>query len=237
MKSWQEDLLSITDGVHCEHAVFQKIEAAAQSLGFEHCAYGLRVPIPISNPQTVVLNNYSAAWQTRYVNEGYLQTDPTVLHGRKSQVPLIWNEKVFEAVPRMWDEAQSFGLRVGWAQSSLDAVGVGGMLTLSRSQDTLSATELASQEIKMRWLVNISHLSLSRIFAAKRVKQTQQALTPREIEVLKWTADGKTSGEVSGILAVSENTVNFHVKNAVAKLQTANKTAAVVRAAMLGLLN
>ena len=70
MKSWQEDLLSITDGVHCEHVVFQKIKAAAQSLGFEHCAYGLRVPIPISNPQTVVLNNYSAAWQTRYVNEG-----------------------------------------------------------------------------------------------------------------------------------------------------------------------
>ena len=97
MKSWQEDLLSITDGVQCEHAVFQKIEAAAKSLGFEHCAYGLRMPIPISNPQTVVLNNYSAAWQTRYVNEGYLQTDPTVLHGRRSQVPLVWNEKVFDS--------------------------------------------------------------------------------------------------------------------------------------------
>jgi DNA-binding CsgD family transcriptional regulator len=237
MKSWQEDLLNITDGVQCEHAVFQKIEAAAQSLGFEHCAYGLRVPVPISNPQTVVLNNYSAAWQSHYVREGYLQTDPTVLHGRRSQIPLIWNEKVFDTAPRMWDEAQSFGLRVGWAQSSLDAVGVGGMLTLSRSQEALSVAELASQEVKMRWLVNISHLSLSRIFTSKRVKQTQQALTPREIEVLKWTADGKTSGEVSGILAVSEHTVNFHVKNAVAKLQTANKTAAVVRAAMLGLLN
>lgn len=111
------------------------------------------------------------------------------------------------------------------------------MLTLSRSQDALSAVELANQEIKMRWLVNIAHLTLSRIFTSTLVKQTQQALTPREIEVLKWTADGKTSGEVSGILAVSENTVNFHVKNAVAKLQAANKTAAVVRAAMLGLLN
>lgn len=237
MKSWQEDLLSVTDGVQCEHAVFQKIEAAAQSLGFEHCAYGLRVPIPISNPQTVILNNYSAAWQNHYVSEGYLQTDPTVLHGRRSQVPLIWNEKLFDAARRMWDEAQSCGLRFGWAQSSLDAVGVGGMLTLSRSQDALSVVELASQEIKMRWLVNISHLALSRIFTSKLVKQTHPALTPREIEVLKWTADGKTSGEVSDILAVSENTVNFHVKNAVAKLQTANKTAAAVRAAMLGLLN
>ncbi|MBF3912595.1 LuxR family transcriptional regulator, partial [Burkholderia pseudomallei] len=32
-------------------------------------------------------------------------------------------------------------------------------------------------------------------------------------------------------------TVNFHVKNAILKLRTANKTAAVVRAAMLGLLS
>jgi hypothetical protein len=159
MKSWQEDLLSITDCVHCEHAVFQRIEAAAQSLGFEHCAYGLRVPIPISDPQTFILNNYSAAWQSRYVSEGYLQIDPTVLHGRRSQVPLIWSAKVFDTVPHMWEEAQSCGLLVGWAQSSLDAVGVGGMLTLSRSRDALSAAELASQEVKMRWLVNISHLT------------------------------------------------------------------------------
>lgn len=237
MKSWQEDLLCITDSVQCEQAVFRKIEAAARSLGFEHCAYGLRVPMPISNPQTVILNNYSATWQSRYASQGYLETDPTVQHGRRSQVPLIWSEKVFDASRNMWDEAQSFGLCVGWSQSSLDAVGVGGMLTLSRSQDALSALELASQEIKMRWLVNISHLTFSRIFTSKRVKQAPHTLTLREIEVLKWTADGKTSGEVSCILAVSENTVNFHVKNAVVKLQTANKTAAVVRAAMLGLLN
>lgn len=117
MKSWQEDLLSITDGVQCERAAFQKIKTAAQSLGFEHCAYGLRIPIPISNPQTVILNNYCATWQTRYVSEGYLNTDPTILHGRRSQVPLIWNEKVFSATRQLWDEAQSFGLCIGWAQS------------------------------------------------------------------------------------------------------------------------
>ncbi len=237
MKSWQEDLLSITDGVQCEHAVFKKIVAATRALGFEHCAYGLRVPLPLSSPQTFILNNYCVAWQDRYVSEGYLQTDPTVLHGRRTQTPLVWNEHVFGSARKLWEEAQSFGLRVGWAQSSLDAVGVGGMLTLSRSSEALSAVELASQEIKMRWLVNVSHLALSRIFTARPGNQIPLALTVREIEVLRWSADGKTSGEVSDILSVSENTVNFHVKNAVAKLRTANKTAAVVRAAMLGLLN
>ena len=49
-------------------------------------------------------------------------------------------------------------------------------------------------------------------------------------------ADGKTTQETSDILRISIDTVNYHVKNAISKLRSANKTAATVRAAMLGLL-
>lgn len=237
MKTWQEDLLEISDGQQTEELVFQKIVTAANALGFEYCAYGLRFPIPVSNPKTIIMNNYPVEWQERYASKRYLQIDPTVRHGRQSQAPLIWREEVFSSARELWDESKTAGLRVGWAQSSLDAVGVGGMLTLARSSDELSESEIAYQEIKMRWLVNIAHLALSRIFVSRQTQENQPTLTPREIEVFKWTADGKTSGEISDLLSISENTVNFHIKNAVAKLQTANKTAAVVRAAMLGMLN
>ncbi len=54
--------------------------------------------------------------------------------------------------------------------------------------------------------------------------------------MLRWTADGKTSAEIAEIMAVSERTVNFHVNSAVSKLGASNKTSAVVRAAMLGLM-
>jgi LuxR family quorum-sensing system transcriptional regulator SolR len=77
---------------------------------------------------------------------------------------------------------------------------------------------------------------LSRIFTTRQAEKMHSNLTSREIEVLKWTADGKTSADISSLLDVSENTVNFHVKNAVFKLRANNKTAATVRAAMLGLL-
>ena len=55
-------------------------------------------------------------------------------------------------------------------------------------------------------------------------------------KVLRWTADGKTSGEVGEIMNISERTVNFHVNNALEKLGAANKTAGVIKAAMLRLL-
>jgi LuxR family transcriptional regulator len=110
------------------------------------------------------------------------------------------------------------------------------MLSLARSHDDLSEVEVADNSLKMCWLAHMAHLSLSRLMVASLADEAP-SLTDREVEVLKWTADGKTSGEIADILAVSDNTVNFHIKNAVAKLGTSNKTAAAVRAAMLGLFN
>lgn len=225
------------DSPTCESKIFAKIQTAAIAFGFEHCAYGLRLPVPLSNPKILIINNYPETWKKRYADAGYLKVDPTVEHGRRSQKPLIWTEEVFSDARYMWEDARAHGLCVGWAQSSLDAVGVGGMLTLSRSSDPLCAKELESQELKMRWLVNIAHISLSRTLTSKQIEFQHRKMTGREVEMLKWTGDGKSAQDIADILCISKNTVDFHIKNAIAKLQCTNKTAAVVRAAMLGLLN
>ncbi len=236
MKNWQKDFLGSVGNFCSAHDAFAKIIKAAESLGFEHCAYGLRIPLPFSNPKTVIINTYPVAWQKRYAEAEYLSIDPTVAHGCRSQNPLVWSDNVFDSAPALWEEARSFGLCVGWAQSSLNTSGVRGMLSLSRSHDPLGDAELDEHESDMRWLAILAHSTLSPFFTAKLESQFHCRLTVREIEILKWTADGKTSGDISAILAVSENTVNFHIKNIVQKMNVANKTAAVVRAAVLGLL-
>lgn len=70
----------------------------------------------------------------------------------------------------------------------------------------------------------------------RRASAATSPLTAREVEVLRWTADGKTSGEIADIMNITEHTVNFHIKNSLVKLDASNKTAAVVKAAMTGLL-
>ena len=62
-------------------------------------------------------------------------------------------------------------------------------------------------------------------------------LTKREVEILRWTADGKSAEEIAQILHLSVNTINYHIKKSIAKLDAPNKTAAAVKAAVLGLLN
>lgn len=233
--SWHDDCLHALQTAATEAELFQALSKTAQSLGFSYCAYGLRMPLPLTNPKTVMLNNYSQAWQERYAKQNYLLVDPTVAHGLTSTRPLIWSDDLFTTSRDFWDDARDHGLRVGWAQSSFDAKGAVGMLTLARSDDQLSAKEISSNSLKMSWLVQAVHENLTRVVGPHSPELNVQ-LTSREAEVLRWTADGKTSSEVGEIMSISERTVNFHVNNAIEKLGAANKTAAVIKAALLRLL-
>jgi len=62
------------------------------------------------------------------------------------------------------------------------------------------------------------------------------ALTARERECLTWSSKGKTAWEVSRIIGVAERTVNFHLQNAMAKLEAPSKHQAYLRAADLNLI-
>ncbi|AIO26872.1 TPA: LuxR C-terminal-related transcriptional regulator [Burkholderia cepacia] len=65
---------------------------------------------------------------------------------------------------------------------------------------------------------------------------TAVALSTRECEVLKWAAEGKTAYEIGMILGLTERTINFHISRSIAKLDASNKTNAVVKAVLMGLI-
>ncbi|AOZ02126.1 LuxR family transcriptional regulator [Cupriavidus sp. USMAHM13] len=234
---WQEELIVEMEKCTCAREAFHRIERATNALGFDMFAVGIRTPLPLSRPRTTILSNFPTSWQARYKEANYLSIDPTVAHGRRTTVPLVWTDDVFATTPALWVEAQAVGLRVGWCQSCFSPDGVGSMLSLVRCGSPISASELECNESKMRTLVSVAHLALSRLFDARPPTASARKLTCRETEILRWAADGKTSGEIACILNLSVDTVNFHMKNAVRKLDAPNKTGAVVRAAMLGLLH
>jgi DNA-binding NarL/FixJ family response regulator len=57
------------------------------------------------------------------------------------------------------------------------------------------------------------------------------SLNEREVEVLTWSARGKTSAEIAKILGLTKRTVDFHIDNAREKLGAATRTQAVLKAA------
>jgi DNA-binding CsgD family transcriptional regulator len=66
---------------------------------------------------------------------------------------------------------------------------------------------------------------------------TKPRLTGREVQCLEWVSKGKTSWETGLILGLTERTVNFHLRNACAKLKVYGRQAGVAQALRLGLLD
>jgi DNA-binding CsgD family transcriptional regulator len=61
------------------------------------------------------------------------------------------------------------------------------------------------------------------------------ALSPRELQCLKWAAQGKSAWETGRILGISRHTVAFHLDNAKRKLGVRSTIQAVTRLTALQL--
>jgi LuxR family transcriptional regulator, quorum-sensing system regulator SolR len=163
-----EDLCSAQD----EFQLFSKINSYAQSLGFEYCCYGIRMPIPVSNPTVRIFDSYPAGWIQHYEESHFITVDPTVRQMEHSAIPLVWSDQTFADAPRLWDDAREHGLRIGISQPCWVARGIFGLLSLARPADGLSGPELASLVERINWLASVSHTLMSKVLEPKLVTQS-----------------------------------------------------------------
>jgi LuxR family quorum-sensing system transcriptional regulator SolR len=227
VRAWQDDQLQILLSEQDEHRVFDKLVDIARQLGFDHCAYGLRLPLPLSRQRVVMFKNYAADSSGQFAQG--------VQHGPKSP-PVVWNDEYCAGERELYWEVRESGSRYGWAQPCRDAQGALSMFTVARSEEALSDVEMQEINIRLAWLTQVAHLSMTRLLVKKLVPEASVRLSSRETTVIRWTAEGKTTGEIAVIMGLSVRTVTFHIGNVVKKLNANNKTAAAVRATVLGLL-
>ncbi|ALK29604.1 autoinducer binding domain-containing protein [Burkholderia plantarii] len=235
MDSWREDvMLQLERATDAAHA-FSIIAKIVANLGFEYCAFGMRIPIPLSRMPVYMHNNYPMQWQLNYREQSLLRLDPTVDRGMRSTLPFLWPALSAHG-GAFWEQAWSYGLRHGWVQSARDPSGAMGMFSFARSHTAIDRLELDAKESRLEWLSQISHATMARLLLPHTLPEVHHQLNAREREVLLWSAEGKTSVEIATILNLAESTVNYHVANAVKKLRASNKMHAVAKAAILGLL-
>lgn len=80
------------------------------------------------------------------------------------------------------------------------------------------------------------HLRMKDVIADRPVS-SEFDLSPREREVLKWAADGKTAWETAQLLGVSERAIRLYTENAMNKLHAKTKTQAVAIAVRNAILH
>lgn len=109
------------------------------------------------------------------------------------------------------------------------------MLSLARSHCPITTEDLYKNLGYAMFISRHLHgLVVKDLPACARKPNTH--LSCREIEVLKYSADGKTADEIAIILSLSVSTIQFHIRGAIHKLGVNNKIAAVIRAAREGVI-
>ncbi|MES2017317.1 MAG: autoinducer binding domain-containing protein [Pseudomonadota bacterium] len=216
--------------------IFDLVASKAKKMGFEFSAFGMKLPFPLSMPRIVLQNNYLDSWNQRYAAQAYLGVDPTVRHGLRSDNLIVWDPEQFRDAGDLWEDANAHGLYHGLGVARRLENGTIGMLNLARGADPISVQEAQHVATEIALMTDMLVVTGSNALTELHVPESLASLSEREKEILRWTADGKTSSEIGQILHLSLATVNFHVNKMLVKLNAVNKTQAVVKALMLGML-
>lgn len=213
--------------------------ALCRQLGFESFIFCAQFPASLIRPQFVVISSYPQEWRQLYDIKGYVQIDPTVAHCRHRTTPLVWSD-IQAGNPKIIDfmmAARDFGLVNGVSFPAHGDRGEPAMLSLA-SHAPRNSEEIFVEALPVAYLMTgYMHEAVLRVFDDPKLQHAHIQLTEREKECLLWTAEGKTSWEMSKILNISERTVIFHLKNCSDKLATCNRQQAVARAVSQGLIS
>jgi DNA-binding CsgD family transcriptional regulator len=224
---------------------FEDLTAAAlkfvHRLGFANFLYGAqnnRVTGPLT---PFVLRGSVPAWCERYRARGYGRVDPLVAYSARQYVPVRWNELYYSSAgaAQIYFDGINFGVTSGWAFPLYGPrVKVAYVNLIARSNGIAESIDLAMNLGNAQMLACYVHEVVQKLEMLLDYEVVEgKQLSGREIECLRWSADGKTSWEIAQILRLSERTIIFHLGNAVQKLGAVNRRQAVVRAIALRLIS
>lgn len=185
--------------------------------------------------------NYPQEWRDRYERKLYIHYDPVVAVGRRSRLPYFWNNSGFispykKAEQKVFHEAGNYGINTGYSIPIAGKIGELGLFSVAARSDLqlLEAVNGAAHVIYMLGLQLHDHvLSLGPV---EPPNQPPIELTARELECLKWAAEGLTTEQISDLMAISSATVNYHFNKIIPKFSAANRHHAAIKAVRLGLI-
>jgi DNA-binding CsgD family transcriptional regulator len=173
-----------------------------------------------------------------YTREEFAEADPVQGWVREHGRPVIWTVDEFrKAGNRRQRELFSLvadeGFLGGVSIPLFGPANLRGTLVALDSEGRIDM-DRAIEEIKQS--VPLGNALINCGCMRGQARAAMPTLTGREIECLNWVALGKTSWEISLILGISARTVDFHVQNAMSKLDANSRQQAIYNAMSMGIL-
>lgn len=214
--------------------------ATADALGFPIISGVLmRGALQDENVQITSVGNTPEAYLQAAKDLGDARRDPVMGKLMTQSVPVVYDKQTYvdAGVGELWEQQAPYGYKTGIAVK-LHLPGDKHFLLGVDREEPLPGpgAELMRMVAGLQLLAAHALTAADRLLSPKLNKSDLPKLTKRELDVLSWTAQGKTAWEVSVILGMSEKTVNFHLGNAMRKLEVTSKHQAVLKCVAAGVL-
>ena len=217
----------------------EEIVRFTRRLGFETVSATVVIDHFLGEAEFITVDNTPQGYKDSFANFDNGRRDPVMQHCKRQSMPIIWDQATYakHGLAHKWEEQARFGLRHGIAMALHMPEGRHFFLGVDRDQpvpaDSSAMTRLVA-DLQL-FAVHAQDAAL-RILTPALNTPGAPSLTPRELETLRWTMEGKTAWEVGSLLGISERTAALHVNNATHKLGCVNKHQAVLKALRLGLI-
>ena len=211
-----------------------------QRIGFETVSAITVIDRGLGKSDFINIDNTPVEYTQIYTDPRLQRRDPVMQHCRRQSVPIIWDQDTYveSGVGELWEHQASYGYRTGIAMALHLPEGKHFLLGVDRESPLPDdATELQRLVADLQLFAVHAQDSAMRLLLPVAQQPERPSLTPRELEALRWTMEGKTAWEAGVLLGISERTVVFHVNNAMHKLGCINKQQAVLKALRLGLID
>jgi len=198
-------------------------------LGFEAFSYVLLWP-PEGPRFPLHTGTFPREWTKRYLEAKHIRHDMVARHSATARRPFLWSEipnlrHMTERQRLVFDEASECKLMTG---GTVPITGPG----LAKAVFGVSNLSMAEAEFEKLFRERRHEVHLIGTYAHERVlavglqnpPPAPAKLTPREAEVMTYTAAGKSAWDISVILGVSEDTVKEHIANVCEKFGVYSKT-------------
>jgi len=176
-----------------------------------------------------LISNYPQGWSAHYVDRGYQDCDPVLVHSGVTPGSFDWSADFAgedEAALRFFGEAHDFGICFGRTIPIHNRYGLVAAMTFATDRPCPAfCTSIARNSDTLELIAVYFHA----FFCRKVGIASNVHLTERERQCLYWASHGKSARDIGEILNLSERTVKFHLQNVRAKLNVATTVQAAVK--------
>lgn len=233
-------LMRIVETVDCSDELAAVMAQISLDLGFQYFALSHHVDVATAGAGAIRLHNYPQSWADYYDDHALGVSDPVHRASHITSIGFPWSQMetmipLTAADLRILDLGRAQGIGDGFTVPAHVPGEARGSCSFANEagrplpQATLPLAQLAG---------NFAFEAARRLWTGRGgpARRYRPMLTDRQRDCVLWVARGKGDWEISRILAISEETVARHIKQACGRYGVNKRTLLVIRTLFDGTL-